>query len=386
MKDNKIRIMSVFGTRPEAIKMAPLVLELQKHPEITSIVCITAQHREMLDSVMDQFGISADYDLDIMSASQDLTDITTRVLLRMREVLREAKPDMVLVHGDTTTTFAGALAAFYEKIPVGHVEAGLRTYDRWSPFPEEMNRSLVGRIASQHFAPTASNENNLKKESVIGDIYVTGNTVIDAMAYTVRGDGFVSDQLNAIDFADRKLITLTCHRRENYGEPMRNIFTAVREIALNHPEIMVVYPVHLSPVVRNTAKEILADVSNISLIDPLDAFDMHRLMARSFFVMTDSGGIQEEAPALGKPVLVLRRETERPEAVAAGTVKLAGTETDEIIRLAEALLTDERFYNEMAKAVNPYGDGNACPRIAQAILYHFGLSDHAPESFVPGKV
>lgn len=382
---NNIKIMSVFGTRPEAIKMAPLVLELQKHPEITSTVCITAQHRQMLDSVMDQFGITADYDLDIMSAGQDLTDITTRVLLRMREVLREAKPDMVLVHGDTTTTFAGALAAFYEKIPVGHVEAGLRTYDRYSPFPEEMNRSLVGRIASLHFAPTASNERNLQHESVNGEIYVTGNTVIDAMTYTVRGEQFSSPQLNSIDFSDKRLITLTCHRRENYGEPMRNIFTAVREIAQSHPDVLIVYPVHLSPVVRNTAQEILGDVQNIKLIDPLDAVDMHRLMARSFFVMTDSGGLQEEAPALGKPVLVLRRETERPEAVEAGTVKLAGTETAEIMRLADSLLKDESFYNAMAKAVNPYGDGHACPRIAQAILHHFELSEQAPAPFIPGK-
>lgn len=385
MKKNNIKIMSVFGTRPEAIKMAPLVLELQKHPEITSIVCITAQHRQMLDSVMEQFGITADYDLDIMSAGQDLTDITTRVLLRMREVLREAKPDMVLVHGDTTTTFAGALAAFYEKIPVGHVEAGLRTYDRWSPFPEEMNRSLVGRIAALHFAPTSSNEKNLRRESVIGDIYITGNTVIDAMAYTVRGDQFTSAELNSIDFSDKRLITLTCHRRENYGEPMRNIFTAVREIATRHPEVLIVYPVHLSPVVRDTAKEILGGVDNIRLIDPLDAVDMHRLMARSFFVMTDSGGIQEEAPALGKPVLVLRRETERPEAVEAGTVKLAGTETNDIVRLADALLEDPSFYNAMAKAVNPYGDGRACPRIAQAILHHFELAEEAPAPFVPGE-
>ena len=380
-----IKIMSVFGTRPEAIKMAPLVLELQKHPEITSLVCITAQHRQMLDSVMEQFGISADYDLDIMSSGQDLTDITTRVLLRMREVLREVKPDMVLVHGDTTTTFAGALAAFYEKIPVGHVEAGLRTFDRYGPFPEEMNRSLVGRIASLHFAPTASNERNLQKESVYGDIHVTGNTVIDAMAYTVRGDQFTSAQLNAIDFSGKRLVALTCHRRENYGEPMRNIFTAVRKIALQHPDVLIVYPVHLSPVVRNTANEILSGIENIQLIDPLDAVDMHRLMARSFFVMTDSGGIQEEAPALGKPVLVLRRETERPEAVEAGTVKLAGTETDDIVRLANALLEDEGFYNAMAKAVNPYGDGRACPRIAQAILHHFGMVSDPPQPFLPGK-
>ena len=385
MKDRTIKIMSVFGTRPEAIKMAPLVLELQKHPNITSLVCVTAQHRQMLDSVMEQFHITADYDLDIMSAGQDLTDITTRVLLRMREVLREVKPDMILVHGDTTTTFAGALAAFYEKIPVGHVEAGLRTYDRWSPFPEEMNRSLVGRIATLHFAPTASNEENLRREAVIGDIFVTGNTVIDAMAYTVRGTKFSSDALNAIDFTDKRLIVLTCHRRENYGQPMRNIFNAIRTVAEKHPDVLIVYPVHLSPVVRDTANEILAGVDNIKLIDPLDAVDMHRLMARSFFVMTDSGGLQEEAPALGKPVLVLRRETERPEAVTAGTVKLAGTETDEIVSLADALLEDASFYGKMAKAVNPYGDGKACPRIAQAILHHFELTEESPAPFVPGK-
>ena len=376
--------MSVFGTRPEAIKMAPLVLELQRHEEIESIVCITAQHREMLDSVMEQFGITADYDLDIMSKGQDLTDITMRVLDKMRHVLREAKPDVVLVHGDTTTTFAGALAAFYEKIPVGHVEAGLRTFDRWSPFPEEMNRSLVGRIATLHFAPTASNEVNLKRESVSGDLYVTGNTVIDAMAYTVRGEQFTSPELNAIDFDGKRLIPLTCHRRENYGEPMAQIFTAVAALARQNPDILIVYPVHLSPVVRNAAKQYLDGIENIHLIEPLDAMDMHRLMAKSFFVMTDSGGIQEEAPALGKPVLVLRRETERPEAVEAGTVKLAGTETDAILSLAQELLDSKAAYDAMAKAVNPYGDGHACPRIAQAILHHFGKGE-APAPFVPGS-
>ncbi len=378
-----IKVLSVFGTRPEAIKMAPLVLELQKHEEIKSLVCITAQHREMLDSVMEQFGLHADYDLDIMSRGQDLTDITMRVLDKMRAVLREAKPDLVLVHGDTTTTFAGALAAFYEKIPVGHVEAGLRTYDRWSPFPEEMNRTLVGRIATLHFAPTANNERNLRKEAVTGDLYITGNTVIDAMAYTVRGEGFSSDELNALDLNGKRLITLTCHRRENYGAPMEQIFSAVADIAKAHPEVLIVYPVHLSPVVRETAQKFLAGVENIRLIEPLDAFDMHRLMARSYLVMTDSGGLQEEAPALGKPVLVLRRETERPEAVEAGTVKLAGTEYDAIRAMAEELLTDPDAYEAMAKAVNPYGDGHACPRIAQAILHHFGLGE-APAPFVPG--
>ena len=349
----RIKVMSVFGTRPEAIKMAPLVLELQKHPELESIVCITAQHREMLDSVMDCFGIRADYDLNIMQQGQDLTAITTRVLERMREVLSEVQPDIVLVHGDTTTTFAGALAAFYAKIPVGHVEAGLRTYDRWSPFPEEMNRSLVGRIATLHFAPTANNAHNLEREAVEGDIFVTGNTVIDAMAYTVRGEQFVSDELQQVDFS-RRVITMTCHRRENYGQPMRNIFTAVRRLALNYPDVEIVYPVHLSPVVRSTAEELLGGVPNIRLIAPLDAVDMHRLMARSYMVMTDSGGIQEEAPALGKPVLVLRRETERPEAVTAGTVKLAGTNTEGIYRLAAELLDDwmhRAAYCKIAKVV-----------------------------------
>lgn len=383
---NPIKVLSVFGTRPEAIKMAPLVLELEKRPEIESMVCITAQHREMLDSVMQQFGIQADYDLDIMEKGQDLTGITTRVLDRMKAVLEAAKPDIVLVHGDTTTTFAGALAAFYAKIAVGHVEAGLRTFDRWSPFPEEMNRSLVGRIATLHFAPTANNARNLERESVTGDVFITGNTVIDAMAYTVRGESFASEELNQIDFAGKRLITLTCHRRENYGEPMRNIFTAVRKLALANPDVVIVYPVHLSPVVRSTAQELLGDVENIRLISPLDAVDMHRLMAKSYLVMTDSGGIQEEAPALGKPVLVLRRETERPEAVEAGTVKLAGTETAQIFALASELLDSAEAYDQMARAVNPYGDGQACPRIADAILYHFGLSENKPEAFAPGQV
>lgn len=382
----QVKVLSVFGTRPEAIKMAPLVLELQKRPEIESLVCITAQHREMLDSVMQQFEIQPDYDLNIMEQRQDLTGITTRVLDRMKGVLEEAKPDLVLVHGDTTTTFAGALASFYAKVPVGHVEAGLRTFDRWSPFPEEMNRSLVGRIATLHFAPTANNARNLEREAVCGDIFVTGNTVIDAMAYTVRGTDFVSDELNRIDFAGRRVIALTCHRRENYGQPMRNIFTAVRKLALAYPDVLIVYPVHLSPVVRDTAQELLGDVENIHLISPLDAVDMHRLMAKSYLVMTDSGGIQEEAPALGKPVLVLRRETERPEAVEAGTVKLTGTETEQIFQFASELLNDSACYDRMAKAVNPYGDGRACPRIADAILYHFGLSEQKPDAFLPGQV
>ena len=361
--------------------MAPLVKELESRSEIRSICCITAQHREMLDDVLRLFAITPDYDLDIMEASQSLYTITSKCLLGLEQVFSQEKPDLVLVHGDTSTTFSGALAAFYQKIPVGHVEAGLRTWDRYSPFPEEMNRSLVGRIATLHFAPTANNAHNLEREAVEGDIFVTGNTVIDAMAYTVRGEQFVSDELQQVDFS-RRVIAMTCHRRENYGRPMCNIFTAVRRLALDYPDVEIVYPVHLSPVVRSTAEELLGGVPNIRLIAPLDAVDMHRLMARSYMVMTDSGGIQEEAPALGKPVLVLRRETERPEAVTAGTVKLAGTDTEDIYRLAAELLDDPAAYDRMAKAVNPYGDGKACPRIAQAILSHF-LGAQPPEPFVP---
>lgn len=376
----KLKVMSVFGTRPEAIKMAPLALELQSRPEIESLICVTAQHREMLDSVMSCFGLSADYDLNIMGKNQTLTDVTTRALTGLEACFKEAEPDLVLVHGDTSTTFSAALAAFYAKIPVGHVEAGLRTYDRYSPYPEEMNRCLVGRLATLHFAPTAKNADNLRKEAVTGDIFVTGNTVIDAMKYTIGDGGFTSDELKGIDFSKR-VIAMTCHRRENYGEPMQNIFSAVRDIAIAHPEVEIVYPVHLSPVVRNAAHGILDGISNVNLIEPLDAMDMHRLMDKSFMVMTDSGGIQEEAPSLGKPVLVMRKETERPEAVQAGTVKLCGVERDDIFRDAEELLTSSDAYQRMAKAVNPYGDGHACERIADAIIYTNGLSDKKPEVF-----
>ena len=376
-----IKVMSVFGTRPEAIKMAPLVLELDSRPEFESIVCVTAQHRQMLDGVLECFSISPDYDLDIMQSGQTLSDITSRVLNGLGGVLREAKPDLVLVHGDTTTTFASALGAFYEKIPVGHVEAGLRTFDRYSPFPEEMNRCMVARLATYHFAPTAQNAKNLKNENVRENIFVTGNTVIDAMKYTIGDGTFTTPALQSLDFANRRVIAMTCHRRENFGEPMENIFRAVRRMAEAHPEITVVYPVHLSPYVRDTAKRILGGVENILLIDPLDAMEMHRLMAKSFFIMTDSGGLQEEAPALGKPVLVLRRETERPEAVEAGTVELAGVDEDHIFARAEALLTDDALYERMARAVNPYGDGTACKRIAECILYGFGRTKKRPGDF-----
>jgi len=378
---DKIRVLSVFGTRPEAIKMAPLVMELAKRPEFVSMCCLTGQHRQMLDSVMEIFQLKAEYDLDIMEKQQTLSTITTKTILGMDRVLEEAKPDLVLVHGDTSTTFAGALAAFYHKVAVGHVEAGLRTYDMYSPFPEEMNRTLVGDIARLHFSPTVSNAENLRREAVQGEIFITGNTVIDAMKTTVRPDFvFANPELNAMDF-NKRVITLTCHRRENYGQPMEDIMSAVREIVEKYEDIEVVYPVHLSPVVQECAKRNLGDLKRVHLIEPLDVEQMHNLMARSFFIMTDSGGLQEEAPAMGKPVLVLRRETERPEAIAAGTVKLAGVDKAEIIRLASQLLEDESVYEAMAKAVNPYGDGTACERIAEAIKWHFGLREDRPEDF-----
>lgn len=378
---DKLRVMSVFGTRPEAIKMAPLIKELESRPEFESICCLTGQHREMLDSVMQIFGLRADYDLNIMQKQQTLSSITSRTILGMEDVIEQARPDLILVHGDTSTTFAGALAAFYHKIPVGHVEAGLRTYDKYSPYPEEMNRTLTGDIATLHFAPTRANAENLRREHVQGEIFVTGNTVIDAMKTTVRSDfRFTDERLRNLNFRKR-VITVTCHRRENYGEPMKNIMEAILELAESHPEIEVVYPVHLSPTVRQIAFGILAGTPRVHLIDPIDVEEMHNLMARSSFVMTDSGGLQEEAPAMGKPVLVLRRETERPEAVEAGTVKLAGVDKTNILRLANELLNDPAAYQRMAKAVNPYGDGNACPRIAEAILWHFGRTDRRPEDF-----
>ena len=377
-----IRVMTIFGTRPEAIKMAPLVLELQKRADIQSICCVTAQHREMLDAVLEIFRLTPDYDLNIMEPRQTLSTITTKCLLGMEGVLEQARPDLVLVHGDTSTTFAGALAAFYRQIPVGHVEAGLRTWDKYSPFPEEMNRKLVGDIADLHFCPTPANRENLAREGITDGVFVTGNTVIDALKTTVRPDyQFATQALNSLDYAGKRIILVTCHRRENYGQPMTNIMTALRRLADAFPDVELVYPVHLSPVVREAAGKYLSGHPRIHLIDPLSADEMHNLMARAYLVMTDSGGLQEEAPALGRPVLVLRRETERPEAVQAGTVKLAGTEEEEIFSLAAELLSDERAYHAMAHAVNPYGDGQACRRIADAIEWKFGLRAERPGEF-----
>ncbi|MBQ9932942.1 MAG: UDP-N-acetylglucosamine 2-epimerase (non-hydrolyzing) [Ruminiclostridium sp.] len=377
-----LKVMTIFGTRPEAVKMAPLVKELESRPEIQSICCITAQHREMLDDVLKLFDITPDYDLNIMQANQSLYTITSKCLLGMEEVFSQEKPDLVLVHGDTSTTFSGALAAFYQKIAVGHVEAGLRTWDKYSPWPEEMNRTLVGDLAELHFAPTRANKENLLNEGIKDGIFITGNTVIDALKTTVREDYvFRTQLLNELDYTGKKIILVTCHRRENYGQPMTNIMKALRRLAEDFPEAELVYPVHLSPVVRNAAQEYLSGHDRIHLIDPLTPDEMHNLMARAAFVMTDSGGLQEEAPALGRPVLVLRRETERPEAVQAGTVLLAGTEEEEVYAQGARLLTDQAAYDRMAHAVNPYGDGQACRRIVDAILWKKGLREEEPDQF-----
>ena len=367
----KIKVCSIFGTRPEAIKMAPLVLEMKNYDQIESMVCVTAQHREMLDQVLDAFGIVPDYDLDIMEKSQTLSKITSKAMLGLEEVFAKDRPDIVLVHGDTTTTFAGALAAFYAKIDVGHVEAGLRTGDIYSPYPEEMNRLLVSKIAAMHFAPTIKNAQNLENEGIVKGISITGNTVIDSIKYTARDNYvFECDALNHIDFS-KKTILMTAHRRENYGEPFDNICQAAAEIAKKNPDIQIIYPVHLSPYVREMAGKYLSEIENIHLIDPVGVFDMHNLIKRSYLVLTDSGGLQEEAPSLGKPVLVMRQETERPEAIAAGTARLVGVEKANIIEVTEMLLNDENEYAKMAKAVNPYGDGNASKRIIEAIIARY---------------
>ena len=380
----KIKVMTVFGTRPEAIKLAPLVRALEQGEHTESIVCVTAQHRQMLDQVLEIFRIRPDYDLDIMEARQTLSLITEKSLHGLDEVLEQAQPDIVLVHGDTSTTFAGALAAFYHKIPVGHVEAGLRTYDKYSPFPEEINRRLTGQIASLHFAPTARNRENLLRENIQEGVVVCGNTVVDAIHMTVRDDfAFRDEQLRELDFVSNRVILVTAHRRKNYGEPMENICRAIAELSESYPDVHFVYPVHLSPYVRETAEKYLGGNARVHLIAPLAVDEMHNLMARCYMIMTDSGGLQEEAPSLGKPVLVLRKETERPEAIEAGTVKLAGVHQEEIVRLARQLLDEPLAYASMAHAANPYGDGKTSERIVQAIEHYFGLRQNEPASFCP---
>lgn len=379
------KIITVFGTRPEAIKMAPLVKKLADAPDLRCIVAVSAQHREMLDGVLELFGIIPDYDLDIMREGQTLSQITWRVLEGLGEVFRREQPDLVLVHGDTTTTFAASLAAFYEQIPVGHVEAGLRTGNKYSPYPEEMNRRLTGAIADWHFAPTETAKNNLLREKVDPDrIFVTGNTVIDALLDTVRQKVSFDEEpvLRKIDF-DKRILLLTAHRRENLGEPMRDIFQALRRIVADFPDVELVFPLHKNPRVRWVAEEVLGGEPRIHLIEPLDYELFVHLMNKSYLVLTDSGGLQEEAPALGKPVLVLRDTTERPEAVEAGTVALVGTGGEAVYRQTAALLTGEALYRQMAEAVNPYGDGKASQRILEAILYAYGLKEEAPQAFRP---
>lgn len=371
---SKIKVMTIFGTRPEAIKMAPLVKELEKNSDkIESIVCVTAQHRQMLDQVLEIFDITPDYDLNIMKDRQTLVEIVTRSLQGLDEVMKEAKPDIVLVHGDTSTTFVGSLAAFYNQIAVGHVEAGLRTYNKYFPYPEEINRRITGVIADMHFAPTKRNENNLLSEKVDpATIYVTGNTVIDALKTTVRADyEFKDEALKNINWDTKKVIVMTAHRRENLGEPLENICNAVRDIVEKYDDVEVVYPVHLNPAVRETVFGILGDLERVKLIDPVNADELHNAIKRGYLVLTDSGGLQEEAPSLGKPVLVLRNETERPEAIEAGTVKIAGVDRDNIFKMTEELICNTEEYNKMAHAANPYGDGHASERIVAAIIEKF---------------
>lgn len=365
-----IKVMSIFGTRPEAIKMAPLVKELEKREEIESIVCVTAQHREMLDQVLETFDIKPDYDLNIMKQGQTLGDITTRALTGLERVIKECKPDIVLVHGDTTTTFAGALAAFYNQVSIGHVEAGLRTYDKYSPFPEEMNRQMVDCMTDMYFAPTDLSKTNLLKQNIDeSKIYVTGNTAIDAMSTTVD-ENYTHPELEWISENER-LILLTAHRRENLGEPMYNIFRAIKRIVDEFSDVKVIYPIHLNPKVRDIAKEVFANCDRVKLIEPLEVFDFHNFQNKSYIIMTDSGGIQEEAPSLGKPVLVLRDTTERPEGIAAGTLKLVGTDENTIYEETKRLLTDKIEYEKMSKASNPYGDGHASKYIVDAIIQRF---------------
>ena len=376
--------MVVFGTRPEAIKMAPLVLQLKKQSEkFETMTVVTAQHRQMLDQVLQTFNIEPDIDLDIMGKSQTLTDITVKILNQLDKLLKEVKPDIILVHGDTTTTFATSLAAFYNQVRIGHVEAGLRTWEKYSPFPEEMNRQMTDAVTDLYFAPTMQSKENLIKENHDEkNIFVTGNTAIDALKLTVQ-ENYHHDVLEQIP-SNHRLILVTMHRRENQGEPMRRVFRTLRQVVEAHDDVEVIYPVHLSPAVQEAAKEILSNHPQIHLIEPLDVVDFHNIAARSYFIMSDSGGVQEEAPSLGKPVLVLRDTTERPEGVTAGTLKLVGTESENIREAMETLLTDETVYHQMSQAGNPYGDGRASERIVEAIAYYFGYAAR-PKNFVIGE-
>ncbi|TDL61497.1 UDP-N-acetylglucosamine 2-epimerase (non-hydrolyzing) [Rhodococcus qingshengii] len=377
--DNKVKVMTVFGTRPEAIKMAPLVKELEKNEHIQSIVTVTAQHRQMLDQVLNIFEIVPDYDLNVMQDRQTLIDVTVRCLDGLNKVFQEVKPDIVLVHGDTTTTFVAGLAAFYNSIPIGHVEAGLRTRNKYSPYPEEMNRQLTGVLADLHFAPTNQSKANLVSENKNEDtIFITGNTAIDALKTTVK-ESYSHPVLERL--GDDRLVLMTAHRRENTGKPMENMFHAIRRLVEKHHDVQVVYPVHMNPVVREIANRILGENNRIHLIEPLDVIDFHNFASRAYLILTDSGGVQEEAPSLGVPVLVLRDTTERPEGVDAGTLKLAGTDEETIFSLADELLSDKEAHNRMAKASNPYGDGQASKRIVEAILFNMGYSRDKPQNF-----
>lgn len=386
MNTKKKKVLSIFGTRPEAIKMAPLVNALQGTEQIICKVAVTAQHREMLDQVLQLFAIQPDYDLQIMRPGQNLYDITSRALLGLKEVLEQEKPDMVLVHGDTSTTFVGALAAYYQQIPIGHVEAGLRSGDKYSPFPEEMNRRLAGSLADVHFSPTETAAANLLREGHRKEgIFITGNTVIDALLTTVKSDySFTDQELQKIDFTNKRVILVTTHRRENLGEPMRQMYLAMGDLVREFDDLVLVFPVHKNPAVREVVREVLGDLDRVILVEPLDYEPFANLMQRSYLVLTDSGGLQEEAPALGKPVLVLRDNTERPEAVLAGTVKLVGTERDNIYQAAKLLLTDKEAYGRMAQAVNPYGDGQASQRIIDALFYYWGWRKDKPQPFTAG--
>ena len=383
----KIKVMPIFGTRPDAIKMAPLVAELKTRDEIDTVVCVTGQHRQMLDTVLDIFKLKPDYDLNVMKDRQTLTDITVNILTALDALFEKEKPDMVLVHGDTTTAFTAALSAFYHKIKIGHVEAGLRTYDKYSPYPEEINRQFVGLVCDAHFAPTTTNVQNLLNEHVAREnIYMTGNTEVDAIYHLVSPQYvFKNPLLRSLDYENKRVILMTAHRRENLGEPLENICRAVREIVNLYPDVEVVYPVHLNPVVGECARRNLGDLDRVHLIDPLEVDDMHNVLSRCHLVLTDSGGVQEDAPALSKPCLVLRTETERPEAVETGAIALAGVEKDRIVAMTKELLDDKEKYQKMADAPNPYGDGHASARIADAILYQFGILDKRPEDYTFSK-